>query len=512
MPQIINTNIASLNAQRNLNRTQGQLNVALQRISSGLRINSAKDDAAGLAITDRMTAQIRGLNQAARNASDAISLVQTGEGALQEVTNSLQRMRELAVQSRNATNTASDRQSLNDEFQQLSQEIDRIAQTTSFNGQKILDGTLGSVVFQVGANVGETISVDVGSSMRTSAIGNFASVSYQLGNVLNGTADNLLMDAAGDIVINTVSIDAANAGANGLGQGSAQSIVNAINAKTDGSSGHGVTAVAGTTSASATAAQIAAFAFTNNDGAGDLTYTLSINGTQVFTQGQADTLKTADQLAASINQVKSTTGVTASVQSDGSVDLSTTDGRNIEISEVLGGEDNAADQVLGYFGNTATNAADTQVDVYKANISLSSSSAIDVTVAVAADDLFQGGTGGTGPDDDGSAVNTAVTGLDTTDVLSGTNADLAIQRIDVAITDVDVLRGTLGAVQSRFDSTVASLQNAAENVSAARSRIKDADFAAETAELTRTQILQQAGIAILAQANALPQNALALLQ
>ncbi|HAD08107.1 MAG TPA: flagellin, partial [Porticoccaceae bacterium] len=174
MAQIINTNISSLNAQRNLNSTQGSLATSFQRLSSGLRINSAKDDAAGQAIVERFTTQIRGLNQAIRNASDGISLAQTGEGALNEVVNNLQRIRELAVQSANATNSASDRAALDQEVQQRLAEIERVAVQTSFNGQKILDGTFGSAQFQVGANVGDTISVNLNTSTRLTAIGKTA--------------------------------------------------------------------------------------------------------------------------------------------------------------------------------------------------------------------------------------------------------------------------------------------------------------------------------------------------
>jgi flagellin len=270
----VNTNIASLNAQRNLTSTQGTLNTSLQRLSSGLRINSAKDDAAGLAISNRMTAQVRGLNQAARNANDGISLAQTAEGALDEVTNMMQRMRELAVQAANGSNSTSDRQSLDDEYQELMSEITRIANTTSFNGQDVLAGTLGSVKFQVGAEAGETITVSINQNMT----------------------------------------------ANGL----------------------------------------------------------SISSTKI----------------------------------------------------------------------TSTMA----------------------------------------------------------------NASYAIGKLDEAIADVDNFRGKLGAVQSRFESTIANVSNVAENVSAARSRIVDADFAEETASLTKAQILQQAGVAMLSQANQLPQTALSLLQ
>ena len=257
MPQVINTNVLSLNAQRNLNQTQNALKTSLERLSSGLRINSAKDDAAGLAIADRMTSQIRGMNQAVRNANDAISLAQTGEGALKQVTSNLQRMRELAVQSANVTNTDSDRKSLNAEFQELLAENDRLAQTTSFNGKKVLDGSMSSAQFQVGANVGETISVDVSTSMRTNAIGDYTTASHDLNDVsityiasahvkrdLELGTVTAKLDQAGDLVINGHDIAAATDGTTGRGDDSAYAIANAINASTDD---HGVTATASAT-------------------------------------------------------------------------------------------------------------------------------------------------------------------------------------------------------------------------------------------------------------------------
>ena len=302
MGQVINTNVMSLNAQRNLNKSQNQLATTLARLSSGFRINSAKDDAAGLAISNRMTAQIRGANQASRNAADAISLAQTGEGGLQEITNNLQRMRELSIQARNATNTSSDRASLDAEFQQLLSEVDRVAQTTAFNGRNVLDGSLGTSVFQVGANVGETISVNVSSSMRTTQIGSFASVDYTVNdvtgqaavNVAGLTGDDLSVNAAGELTLNNVQVAAAADNANGRGDGSALSIAAAINAS-EGS--HGITATVGSAGVTFTSAQIANFGFTDVVGTADtLTYTLAVNGTQITQQGEVPTATTAADL------------------------------------------------------------------------------------------------------------------------------------------------------------------------------------------------------------------------
>ena len=227
MAQVINTNISSLNAQRNLNTSQSALATSLQRLSSGLRINSAKDDAAGLAISERMTTQIRGLNQAIRNSNDGISLAQTGEGALAEVTSNLQRIRELAVQSSNSTNSAADRAALDQEVQQRLAEIDRTATQTSFNGLKILDGTFGSAAFQVGANVGETISVGLNTSMRTNALGAIAS------GTSSAEVTVAALTGSGTIKVGsgaTTTIAASTAGTqNGQSLGSAYSKALAIN-------------------------------------------------------------------------------------------------------------------------------------------------------------------------------------------------------------------------------------------------------------------------------------------
>jgi flagellin len=278
---VINSNVLSLNAQRNLTSSQNALATSIQRLSSGLRINSARDDAAGLAISDRMTAQIRGFNQASRNAADAISLAQVGEGALQQVTNNLQRMRELSIQSANVTNTGEDRISLDAEFQQLLAANDELAKNTAFNGRNVLDGSLGNAVFQVGANVGETIAVDVSSSMRNSEIGQVANVQFDLINIGPTAAANLagiaaVADttelAADDLQINGTAIGAATDASNGLGAGSATQIASAINALTGS---HGVTASTGTTTATITSSDFGS-ALVFNDVGNDSTlhYTL----------------------------------------------------------------------------------------------------------------------------------------------------------------------------------------------------------------------------------------------
>lgn len=450
MPQTINTNIASLTAQRNLSQSQSALQVSLNRLSSGLRINSAKDDAAGMAISERFTTQIRGLNQAVRNANDGISFAQTAEGALSTLSNALQRVRELAVQSANDTNSATDRQALNNEVQQLVAEINRVANTTQFNGQNILDGTLSTLVFQVGANQNQTISV-TGVDARGSQLGARVSESASI----SGTNVDASI-AADDLFVQGIGVDLSSLSA---GDNTAD-IVAAINARTAST---GVQASLATTVTT-----------------GDITVstgTGTINGAQV-------TIDTAN-LATSvdgINALSTQTGVTAAV-SGTSIVLSNSDGSTINV-------DGAA------FGGAP--------ESYQAGIVLGSAVS-NTDFVVAGTFTVEGGGTGLG----GAQANQTVTG---TNILTRSDATDALLTMDFALQQVNSLRAELGAVQIRFESTIGNLQVTSENLSAARSRIQDADFAAETAELTRAQILQQAGLAIVAQANVLTRNALVLLQ
>jgi flagellin len=377
MPQVINTNVMSLNAQRNLGTSGMQLATALQRLSSGLRINSAKDDAAGLAIAERFTTQIRGTDVAVRNANDGISLSQVAEGALGEISNNLQRIRELAVQSRNGTNSTSDRAALDAEVQQLKSEINRVAGQTAFNGVKLLNGSFNNQVFQVGANAGETISVTGLVNASSSSLG-----TYNYATVTGVAATAFTAITAGDVSINTTSV--------------------------------------GAIAANTTAAE------------------------------------RASAMREAINSVSTTTGVFA-------------------------------------VNDTAT------------TVQLVSQSSIVITLAGTGTTATTGLTGAT-------TAAAAVTGFATGSVATASAADTMMFAMDAALTAVNNARATLGAIQNRFSSVVANLQTASENLSASRSRILDADFAAETAALTKGQILQQAGTAILAQANAVPQNVLSLLR
>jgi flagellin len=506
---MINTNSMSLNAQRNLTTSQSSLAQSLQRLSSGLRINSAKDDAAGLAIASRMTTQINGLDQAQRNANDGISLSQTTEGALQEVTNNLQRIRELAVQSANATNSTSDRQALDQEVQQRLAEIDRIALQTSFNGQKVLDGSFGTATFQIGANVGESIGVNLSTSVRTSAIGRTADyvgngtvyssaldVGQQGAGVATGTnlTSGSLKIAIGNNSAISVGASAAGTGA-GQAAGSAYAKAAAINS-------------AGIPNLTATAQSSVQVAWTDVTTAG---YGLTINGVTVQNNydGSATTL-TGDAAAASINANTGASGVTASFDT-GVLTLSAADGRNIIVTQTLG----AGASNLGLNGTAAgtNNTVNAALNFNTAGgASLAATTAVGTVHLVALDTVTLSGAGAAAI---GYTANTLALGnaaLNSASVGSVAKANATINAIDAALTAVSSLRSTLGAIQGRFESVVSSLQTASENLSASRSRIQDADFAAETAKLTRAQILSQAGTAILAQANAAPQSVLKLLQ
>ncbi|MDO8206591.1 MAG: flagellin [Gallionella sp.] len=394
MPSFINTNLASLNAQRNLNSSQTAQSTALQRLSSGLRINSAKDDAAGMAISARMTAQIHGTTQAERNANDGISLAQTAEGSMNEVTSNLQRIRDLAVQSRNASNSASDRTALNAEAQSLISEIDRVSNTTSFNGVKLMDGTFTGQAFQVGANSGESISIN---------------------KIVNSTSTAL-----------------------------------------------GVTSTAPAVTGAATASGTGGF------GGAIVAGGLTINGVDLGAIAAAGSAaERGAQVAAAANAVSGQTGVLATV-------------------------DNAGLVTLNNYGSVPTTAA----------------GGVNTGIAIAGTSTAAF-TGLTAQAASTAVVGAGFSGLNLTSVAG---ADAAIAHMDNAMTAINSARSDMGALQNRFASVVNNLQTTTENLTASRSRIQDTDFAAETASLSRSQILQQAGTAMLAQANQLPSQVMTLLR
>lgn len=485
MPSYINTNIASLNAQRNLTGSQATLNTALQRLSSGLRINSAKDDAAGMAIANRMSAQINGANQAVRNANDGISMAQTAEGSMVQIGNNLQRIRDLAVQASNASNSAADRAALNAEATQLVAEIDRVATGTSFNGVKLLDGTFTAQNFQVGADSGAANQISIANiaSARTSSLGVGSASSYSASVASAASTSTAL--ASGDIAINGFNVGATAADGVSYSYSSASAIAKAaaINAITSNTN----------VTASVLANTVTGGAVASSAIAGNTTDFVKINGVTLGAiAANASGVVQGSQTAARINDVSAQTGVTATYNNTtGVVSLSAADGRNITVE-------------VGGTGAASGLSAATTV----ANVHLTSSAAGGITIAGSAAGLTAAGL---------TAGNTAATttigaGISSLDLSTAAGATLALTTIDAALNTVNSSRASLGAYQNRLSSAVNSLQTTSENLSASRSRILDTDFAAETAALTRSQILQQAGTAMLAQANQIPNGVLALLR
>ncbi|MBB4593553.1 flagellin [Xanthomonas cannabis] len=394
MAQVINTNVMSLNAQRNLNTSSASMSTSIQRLSSGLRINSAKDDAAGLAISERFTTQIRGLDVASRNANDGISLAQTAEGAMVEIGSNLQRIRELSVQSSNATNSQTDRDALNSEVKQLTAEIDRVANQTNFNGTKLLDGSFSGALFQVGADAGQTIGINTIVDANVDSLGKAGFAATQTGSAALASGTATASGSFSGMSVNGVSISSVAVAAGDAGSDVSKKIAAAINDKLD------------------------------------------------------------------------QTGVYASVDS--------TTGA-LKLESLKAGKD------FSFTAGSATGA--TGITFSNAGIAASATAAAGTTST-----------------------------LDDLDISSFSGSQRALEIVDKALTAVNSSRADMGAVQNRFTSTIANLSATSENLSASRSRIRDTDYAKETAELTRTQILQQAGTAMLAQAKSVPQNVLSLLQ
>ena len=652
MPQVINTNVLSLNAQRQLNKSQQSQATSIERLSSGLRINSAKDDAAGLAISTRFETQVRGLNQAVRNANDGISLAQTAEGALQETGSILQRMRELAVQSANDSNSDQDRLSIQSEVDQLYDELERISETTEFNGVKLLDGSAGTRTFQIGANSGQTLDFSLETVTASSLNLNSSSAQGELNSGRVGTASGVTAD---DVEINGVGIsapagntaadvaDAINAitgqtgvsanayntvsggqGATGITDGTL-----AINGDTVTASGSmdelvdninrdvaGVTATLGTNGElvlsndtgddipiangeelgfeagapatyqgyvslsnasneeieitlgdAGTAADVQALGFNVSSGSDNITSgntngvaitaadAIQINGVDLGTVGPTGgTNVSAADIASAINNIKGETGVeaTASTTRELSVDVAGFAGSSdLRINGTLitpASTEDSLDDVVTAINGAGIQGVVASVNEESGSLILTSSTGINISISQAAggvltetdgttavtDEVTFGSlelstTGGQdiiieskqstealkatalgklGLTDQGGNSTSAGLGLSVTTVA---NASLAIERIDDALDKVSSARANLGAFQNRLGSTISNLENVSQNLSAANSRIQDADFAVETANMSKNQILQQAGISMLAQANASQQNVLSLL-
>ncbi|MGE0485460.1 MAG: flagellin [Gammaproteobacteria bacterium] len=490
MPQTINTNIMSMNAQRNLNRTQSDLTTTIQRLSSGLRINSAKDDAAGLAISTRMSTQINGLSVAMRNANDGISIAQTAEGAMDEMVKSLIRANDLALQAA-SYNTNADRASLNQEVTQIIDELSRVVSQTRYNGQALLSGGF-SADIQVGTNVNETINVSI-SNLSPTGLG--VASEYSAVNALSnaGFADRIrntfdtALDGSADSVNGTV-LSAVVASSNSINK------INAINAATSStgvsafSFGNAAVASTDVTDANATGAGLAVG---NN--------AMTINGVAIDGAGAGDTMTS---LAASINAKSGEHGVTAVVEAGAAANQSRLVllNRTGAAITVTVNDANAA-TVTGFAsGTTSVDAGANGLVVLNDDLGTNT-----VTYDAAAT-----GTAITGVAAATTTLTDAPVNQQTVSTQSGAN--LAILAFQSALDQLNSDRAVLGAKLNRFDSTIRNLENVRENVTAARGRIQDADFAMETASMTRAQILQQAGIAMVSQANSVPQAALALLQ
>lgn len=508
MPQIINTNISSINAQRNLNKSQGSLQTSLQRLSSGLRINSAKDDAAGLAISNRFITQVRGLNVAVRNANDGISLAQTTESALDEITTSLQRIRDLAVQSANDTNSQADRISLQAEVDQLIDEVDRIATTTTFNGRNVLNGSLSSYYFQIGANSGEGVEVSgvdarinslgsqpgaVQSGASSLAVAAAATLSsFQIAVGTGGATVDVLSAVNGGAITGSAIANLTDPSASDYGSGVAKSLAERINdLRASGTEGlEGVYATAETvydySDLATTVAASDAFVGVGTLAHGDLV----LNGVNIgpVTVEERDA---NGALREAINSKTPQTGVSASIDVNGRLVLTAKDGRDIVVTTQNGAAD------ILYDGGENATVADLTNDYKSGTLTVSAQDTIALSSG-------QSATDGNNVQAVGTVANADITTLE--------GANITMDSIDSALAQIDGFRGELGAVQNRFESTIRNLSAVSESLSAANSRIRDADFAAETANLSKNQVLQQAGISVLAQANALPQQVLSLLQ
>jgi flagellin len=467
MSLVLNTNINSMLAQNNLTSSGSQLSTALQQLSSGLRINTAADDAAGYAIVQGMTSQVNGLMQAARNAGDGVSLTQTAQGALTEITNDLQTMRDLAVQSLNATNSAQDRADLDQQFQQLSQDIDQVAKTASFNGVNLLDGSFQGAQFQIGANAGQTITVASVNSSRTSVLGQQYTASVTSAALTGGTNVNLAALTINGTAIGTGSVaaDAAN-------------LASAIN-------NAGISGVTATATANSVTGATAYAANAGHSG------TITVNGVATATVTTVGTQATdVNAAVTAINNISAATGVTAS-NVGGNLKLSNTTGANITVAYT--GTLAASDTTL---------AAATTTSTYSVNYS-----------STAGGQLVIGGTV-TNSGLTAATTNVALSGVSIANsaVTSVSSSNAALASIDAALQQIAATGAQLGAYQNRFQAAISGLNTDATNLEAARSSIQDTDYAQATSNLSKAQILQQASTAMVAQANTVPQNVLTLLQ
>lgn len=477
MALTVNTNIPSLNTQRNLQNASSSLATSMQRLSTGSRINSAKDDAAGLQISNRLTNQINGLNQATRNANDGISLSQTAEGAMQQSTNILQRIRDLAVQSANGSNSDADRSALQKEVTAQQNELTRIAQTTTFGGRKLLDGSFGTTSFQIGANAYETIDVTLkdtsATALGSNQVGSGASTSA--GSAVAGSGNALASGGTVTLVGGGKSQDVVYAAGD-----TAKTIASKMNGQIPGLAASARTVLTVTDSISSGAANM----------------TMTVGGNSLNLVGVASTKDMADQINANAAKL----GVTANYDEQAKkLTITSATGENVTFGKDTGNAAGAISVSSQKSDGSFSGPADVRANGGQAMgyIKLDSPTTFAMTGDTA--QLF-------------GATKSQLSQVSTVDISTADGAQKALSVIDQALANIDSQRADLGAVQNRFDNTISNLTNISENATSARSRIKDTDYAAETANLSKNQVLQQAGTAILAQAKQLPQSVLSLLQ
>jgi flagellin len=480
MALTVNTNLASLNVQNNLNKASGALQTSMQRLSSGLRINSAKDDAAGLQIAGRLTSQINGLGVAIKNAGDGNSIAQTAEGAMQQSTNILQTMRSLALSSANGSLSADDRKSNQSQYAALTSELTRISATTTFGGRNLLDGSFGTTAFQVGANANQTINMSLGN-VSANNIG-----SQQL--LSSAQTPNATGVAAGTI---TVTGGGQTSAALAIAAGdSAKNIAAQLNG-----------AVGGLQATASNEAQFTVPAMTVANPSGS--FTMAVGSASVSFTG----ITSASDLAGQLNSNAAKLGISVNFdQSTNALSIKSDSGENFTFSAADAGGQTIGVATKGGNGAYGTSATLTAASlVATGQVSLNSSSSYSLTGT-------GGGVAGMFAATGTNAVNSSKVVVSNTDVTTAANAQSAVDVITQALSSIDSQRADLGAVQNRFDNTIANLQSISDNSTAARGVIQDVDFASETAQLTKQQTLQQASTAILSQANQLPSAVLKLLQ
>jgi flagellin len=477
MSLVLNTNINAMLAQNSLTSSGSQLSTALQQLSSGLRINTAADDAAGYAIVQGMTSQINGLNQAARNAGDGVSLTQTAQGALTEITNDLQTMRDLAVQSLNATNSSQDRADLNQQFQQLSQDIDQVAKTASFNGVNLLDGTFQGAAFQIGANVGQTITVSSVASARTASLGVYTGVSQ----------NNIAIGATG---ASTIVVGGSGPGTGTFSLGSVVGDASLAAAAINQAGVLGLTATANATTTAAGTGALTAGSGTNVD-------SITVNGIAVAVTNTGNFSTNVSNAVTAINGVSAETGVTATANGGGGITFSNASGANITVAFAETTQNGTAASVAADYGLTGVAASTSSTYNVAYTAPSGASGNLQVTGALGAHTYAIGSTG--------AAVSTL-------SVTSVGSSNSALTAIDAALQQVAGIGAQLGAYQNRFQSAITGLNTDSTNLESARSSIQDTDYAQATSNLSKSQILQQASTAMVAQANTVPQNVLTLLQ